>query len=163
GLGFAGGVNYIWRRYSNFQFFDTLGLQPSDFTAVSFTPAAATCPAGARCSTVTYYVPNFQVPTITNLTNYSRYQYNRTFHGIDVSGRKRLSNHWLMNTSYSYNSTIVNNGFGGAFANTIPEDPTNLALRNGYQYDYLTSGSGLGNVYVNTKWLFKISGMYEAP
>ena len=29
--------------------------------------------------------------------------------------------------------------------------------------DYLTSGSGVGNVYVNAKWLFKLSGMYQAP
>jgi hypothetical protein len=68
-----------------------------------------------------------------------------------------------MNTSFAYNSTIVNNGFGGAFANTIVEDPTNLALRNGFQYDYLTAGSGLGNTYVNAKWLFKMSGLYQLP
>ena len=29
--------------------------------------------------------------------------------------------------------------------------------------DYLTGGSGIGNVYVNAKWLFKISGMYQLP
>ena len=29
--------------------------------------------------------------------------------------------------------------------------------------DYLTSGSGIGNVYVNAKWLFKISGLYQLP
>ena len=27
----------------------------------------------------------------------------------------------------------------------------------------MTSGSGIGNVYVNAKWLFKLSGMYQAP
>jgi hypothetical protein len=36
-------------------------------------------------------------------------------------------------------------------------------VRNGGQYDYLTSGSGIGNVYINTKWLFKISGVYQLP
>ena len=29
--------------------------------------------------------------------------------------------------------------------------------------DYLTSGSGIGNIYVNAKWLFKLSGLYELP
>ena len=32
-----------------------------------------------------------------------------------------------------------------------------------FQYDYLTAGSGIGNVFVNAKWLFKISGMYQLP
>jgi hypothetical protein len=63
------------------------------------------------------------------------------------------------------------NGWGGDSANGLPtsnltgfaEDPTNRDTRNGYQYDYLTGGSGLGNVYINAKWLFKLSGLYELP
>ncbi len=174
GLGFAAGANYIWRRYSNFQFYDINGLNPSDYTAATYTPAASTCPgadgnriSAANCSTVTYYVPTFQVPAISNLTNFSTDQYNRTYNGLELTARKRMSNHWLMNTSYAYNSTIVNNGFAGAFANYaaigIAEDPTNRSNRDGFQYDYLTSGSGLGNVYINAKWLFKLSGLYELP
>lgn len=83
-----------------------------------------------------------------------------------------MSNHWLMNTSFAYNSTVVNmNGWAGDSANGLPtsnlagfaEDPTNRSDRNGYQYDYLTAGSGLGNVFINAKWLFKLSGLYELP
>ncbi len=50
-----------------------------------------------------------------------------------------------------------------ATTNPLSEDPTNRAVRDGNQYDYLTSGSGIGNVYVNAKWLFKLSGLYELP
>src|SRR5262249_44909065 len=160
---FAVGVNYIWRRYTNFQFTDTVGLDPADYVAVNFTPPASSCPSGARCPAVTYFQPAFQLPTITRLTNFSTDQYNRAFNGFEVTGRKRLSNGWMMSASAAYNSTTVNNGFAGAFANTVSEDPTNRALRDGFQYDFLTSGSGLGNVYVNAKWLIKVSGMYEAP
>jgi hypothetical protein len=161
--GIAVGVNYIWRRYTNFQFADTIGLEPADFTAVEFTPSAKDCPAGAQCAPATYFVPNFQIPTVTTLTNFTTDQYNRAFNGLEVTGRKRLSKGWMMQTSVGYNSTIVNNGFGGAFANVTPEDPTNVSARDGFQYDYQTAGSGLGNVYVNAKWLFKASGMYQAP
>jgi hypothetical protein len=177
GAGFGVGVNYIWRRYSNFQFFDTLGLQPSDFTAQTYTPAASTCPAqdgnrinAANCAPVTVYVPNFQVGAITNLTNYTSDQYNRAYNGIEVSARKRMSNHWLMNTSLAYNSATVNmNGWPGDSANGVNvagllgEDPTNRDTRNGAQYDYASAGSGLGNVFVNAKWLFKLSGLYNLP
>ena len=167
GAGFAAGVNYIWRRYTDFQFYDTVGLQPSDYAAVQYTPAASTCPAAqaARCPTVTYYQPTFQLPTITNLTNFSTDQYNRTFNGLEVTARKRMSHRWLMNTSYAFNSTVVNNGYAGFAGNTalVPEDPTNVANRNGFQYDYASAGSGLGNVYVNAKWLFKLSGLVQLP
>jgi hypothetical protein len=169
GAGFAAGANYIWRRYTNFTFIDTIGVNPSDYTAVQFTPAATACPAAqsARCPTVTYFQPLFQLPTITNETNFTSDQYNRVFNGVELTARKRMSHHWLMNTSYAFNSTVVNNGFAGAFANGTAsgafEDPTNLAARNGFQYDYATSGSGLGNVYVNAKWLFKLSGLVQLP
>jgi hypothetical protein len=168
GAGFAVGANYIWRRYTNFQFTDTLGIGPSDWVPVAFN--ATGCPAGASCPTVTFYQPTTQIGTVSNLTNFSSDQYNRAYNGIEITGRKRLSNHWLMNTSFSYNSAIVNmDGWPGdaanglTVANLLGEDPTNRAQRNGGQYDPVTAGSGIGNVYINAKWLYKLSGMFQAP
>src|SRR5262249_12680999 len=48
-------------------------------------------------------------------------------------------------------------------ANLLGEDPTNRSTRNGAQYDYASAGSGIGNQFVNAKWLFKISGLYNLP
>jgi hypothetical protein len=176
GAGFAVGANYIWRRYTNFQFTDTVGLEPSDFVSTTFTPTAASCPgadgnriSAGNCPTVTYYVPTFQVPAISNLTTFTSDQYNRVYNGVEITARKRLSNHWLMNTSVAYNSTVVNmNGWAGDSANGLQiagfgEDPTNRGMRNGFQYDYATAGSGLGNVFINTKWLYKLSGLVNLP
>jgi Carboxypeptidase regulatory-like domain/TonB-dependent Receptor Plug Domain len=175
--GFAVGGSYIWRRYSNFSWNDRVGITSDDWVAKSFTPASATCPGddglrsgASRCPTVTYYEPTFQQPTVINLTNIPGYT--RTYSGIELNGRKRMSNRWMMNTSFSYSTTPVHfNSFPGAAnqstgtTGTIPfsEDPSNRAVRDGGQYDYLTSGSGVGNVYVNAKWLFKVSGMYQLP
>jgi len=74
----------------------------------------------------------------------------------------------MMDSSFSYNDTKVNfNEFPGSqpspTAAAITEDPTNREQRNGFQYDYLTAGSGIGNVYVNSKWLLKVSGLYQLP
>ena len=167
GLGFAIGANYIWRRYTNFQFSDTLGLQPSDYTAVSFTPAASSCPgadgnrvSAANCPTVTYYQPNFQLPIPQNLTNYTADQYHRTYNGVELTARKRMSNRWLMNTSATYNSLATTmSGWAGNSTNAIGEDPTNRSTRDGFQSDFVSGGSGLGTVYVNARWLFKASGV----
>jgi hypothetical protein len=177
GAGFAVGANYVWRRYGNFSWEDRVNFSTSDWITKTFTPPATQCQsadglrtAASECQTVTYFEPTFQQPTVVNETNIPGY--NRSFNGVELTGRKRMSNRWMMNTSFSYNSTPVHFGsFPGAAnqssgtAGTIPisEDPTNRAQREGGQYDYLTSGSGIGNVYVNAKWLFKISGMYELP
>ena len=172
GAGFAVGANYIWRRYGDFNYNDRPGISPSDFAATTFTPTSG-CPgddgqriSAATCPTITYFQPLFQNPTILQLANIP--DFNRVFNGFELTGRKRLANHWLMNASYAFNSTIVNFGsFAGSQPSiasaTISEDPSNRALRDGYQYDYLTAGSGIGNIYVNSKWLFKVSGMYQAP
>ena len=175
GNGFAVGVNYIWRKYGDFQWEDRNGITTADYVATTFTPPASACPgadglrtAPAGCTTVTYFQPLFQLPTVITYTNAAGF--NRTYNGLELTARKRLSNKWLMNTSFAYNSTLVNfNDFPGSIRATsstttdLVEDPTNRDLRNGRQFDFPTSGSGIGNVYVNAKWLFKVSGMYQAP
>jgi Carboxypeptidase regulatory-like domain/TonB-dependent Receptor Plug Domain len=164
GRGFAVDFNYIWRRYDNFQstFTDLLDAngQPtgqlvssSDYLAREYTPVCTV--AGARCETVTAYYPSFQLGGISTLLNTPNF--NRTFNGIELSARKRMANRWLMNTSYSYNSTIQHYGAGSY------QNPNNIDKRDGYQYDYATGGSGIGNVYVNAKHMFKLSGLYQAP
>jgi hypothetical protein len=173
GKGFAVGANYVWRRYSNFAWSDRQGITSADWVATTFTPAASACPgadglriSAADCPTITYYQPTFQQPSVVTLTNVP--DFNRTFNGFEVMARKRMADKWMLNSSFSYNSTTVNFGdFQGSQPSTaaaaITEDPTNREQRNGQQYDYLTAGSGLGNVYVNAKWMFKLSGLYQAP
>ena len=173
GKGFAVGANYIWRKYGAFAWSDRQGITSADWVATTFTPAASACPtddglriSAANCPTITYYQPTFQQPTVVQLTNIP--DFNRVFNGFELMARKRMSDNWMLNSSFSYNSTTVNYGdFPGSQPSTaaaaITEDPTNREQRNGHQYDYLTGGSGIGNVYVNAKWLFKLSGMYQAP
>ncbi len=90
GAGFAVGANYIWRRYTNFQFTDTLGLEPSDYVATTFTPAASTCPgadgnriSAGNCPTVTMYQP--LVPGAVHLAAHELQ------HRISTTGRSTAS------------------------------------------------------------------------
>jgi hypothetical protein len=172
GLGFAAGFNYVWRRYGDFQWSDRTGISTADWVSTTFTPAASACPGAgnrispATCPTVTFFQPAFQQPTVVTLAMAEGFQ--RTFNGVEMTARKRLSHRWLMNTSFSYNSTIVDFGeFTGSQPSTasaaLSEDPSNRNQRQNFQYDYLTAGSGIGNVYINAKWLFKISGLYQLP
>jgi hypothetical protein len=159
GLGFAVGGSYIWRQYSYFTFFpdNALARDGSSFVPVSYT--ATGCPTGATCPTLTYYQPatGLAYSNISTEVTYPGSTFNRSFNGVELTGRKRMSHGWLMNTSFAYNSAIQNYSIGSY------QDPTNIDKRNGYQYDYQSAGSGIGNVYVNAKWLYKVSGLYEFP
>jgi hypothetical protein len=165
--GFAVGANYVWRRYGNFAYQATVGQTSADWAAVPYTPAAITCPQG--CPSVTYYQPTFLIPGPTIYQNVPG-GFNRSFNGVEINGRKRLSNRWLMNTSFAYNDGVNHFGsypgnpnYGAGLGNSVPEDPTNRVQLDGAQYAPLTGGSGIGNVYVNSKWLFKLSGLYQLP
>jgi hypothetical protein len=161
GKGFAVDANYIYRKYDRFsssftQRADGSLVASSDYTAIQYAPAASACPAAQnpRCDTVTAFYPVFQLGGITQLINTP---FNRTYNGFELTGRRRMQNHWMMNTSFSYNSAVQH------YPNGSYQSPNNISVRDGYQYDYATSGSGIGNVFVNAKWLFKLSGMYQLP
>lgn len=157
------GINasYVWRRYDNFIWNDTIGITSADYSPVQFAPSASACPAGARCEPVTYYVPTVTLPAAFNVTN--RPDFNRAYNGLELVVRKRSSRGWMMNASYSYNSTIERYDSPDAY-----EDPTSINERNGYQYAPSAGiggggGSNLGGIPINAKWIAKLNGSYQLP
>ncbi len=146
GAGFAVGASYIWRQLRQL-LSGTIARASStaDFVPVTFTPAASACPAPTATDQRRELLDDHLLPARASssrrssaLTNIPGF--NRNYNGVELTGRKRLSHHWLMNTSFAYNSTIVNFGsFPGSQPSsrhraTIIEDPTNRANRDGYQY-----------------------------
>ncbi len=156
GSQFAVSASYIWRKYSNFAWSDRLDWSSANYQQVSYTPPAANCPSGARCETVSYYQPTSQLPTKFLRTNQPDYW--RGYQGIEISARKRMANHFSANASFSYNDSPVHYDSDKAY-----EDPTNIDRFNGGQYAPESTSSGLGNVFVNAKWIARVSGVVEAP
>jgi hypothetical protein len=153
---FAVSASYIWRAYGDFRWDDRLNWTSANYEKVSFTPAASTCPAGARCDTVTYYQPTSQIPTGYLRTN--RPDFARGYQGFEVSGRKRMANRWTMNVSYAYNNAPVQYNSPASY-----EDPTNIDKLHNGQFAEESTSSGLGNVFVNATWIFRLSGLYTTP
>jgi carboxypeptidase family protein/TonB-dependent receptor-like protein len=154
----AVGGSYIWRRYDQFNWQDTVGLTSADYRAVTFTPPAANCPAGARCETVTYFEPNFPIPSPFIRTNLpDRW---RDYNGFELQFQKRYSNRWRADLSYAFNSAVDTWDSPASY-----EDPTcRSTLCPGEQaYAPESGGSGLDNVFNNAKWLVKMSGQYTLP
>jgi hypothetical protein len=128
---------------------------------VTFTPPSSACPADARCETVTYYVPKTTLPSAYVVTN--RPDFRHVYNGLELVIRKRSSRGWMLNGSYSYNTTLEYYDSAAAY-----EDPTNIAQRNGSQYAPSGGiggggGSNLAGIPINAKWIVKLNGSYRLP
>jgi hypothetical protein len=163
GPDFAVSASYIYRKYNNFSWSPRTGITSADYTALTFTPSAASCPAAnnARCQTVTYYQPKAQLPTAFVTQNQPDYY--RTYKGLELSARKRLSKSWMMNGSYVYNTSPQFYASSAAYQDptNIVDTPTNASTLNGYQFAEQSTSSGLDNVFVNSKWIVRVSGLYQ--
>ncbi|MGE3188934.1 MAG: carboxypeptidase regulatory-like domain-containing protein, partial [Vicinamibacterales bacterium] len=152
----AVGASYIWRKYDRFNWQDRVGLTSADYVPVNYT--ATTCPAGARCDTVTYYQPSIPLPSAFIRTNVpDRW---RDYNGIELTFQKRYANRWSMNASYAYNDAVDTWDSPAAY-----EDPTcTVTSCPGSQiYAPESSGSGIDNIFTNAKWLVKLGGQYTLP
>ncbi len=150
----AVGANYIWRKYDRFRWNDRIGLSSADYRPVPFTPT--TCPSGARCETVTYFEPTRQIPSANIYTNVpDRY---RNFNGVELTFQRRYAERWQMSASLALNDARDYWDSPNAY-----EDPTNVEQEHGAQYAPESGGSGVGDIFTNSRWLVKLSGRYTLP
>jgi hypothetical protein len=108
-------------------------------------------------------VPTSQIPTAYTYTNIA--DFSRGFQGFELTARKRFSNRWQVNGSYSYNDAPMHFDSTRGYAWwSERSDPTNIenSLNHG-QYAPESTSSGLGNVFINAKWIFRVSGSYTLP
>ncbi len=152
----AVGASYIWRKYDRFLWNDRLNWTSANYRAVTFNPTG--CPADGRCETITYYEPSSALPAPFQYTNVpDRW---RDFNGFEFTFAKRMSNRWSLNASYAYNNAVDVWDSPASY-----EDPTcTVASCPGEQiYAPEAGGSGIDNVFINAKWLAKVSGTYALP
>lgn len=159
----AVGASYIWRKYDNFNRNDILGFSSADTRPVTFTPTCTV--ADARCETITYYEPTFQVPAPYLVVNTpDRY---RDFNGLEITALKRYSNRWSASFSYAYNNAVDHWDSEAAIDDPTPRTTGGFDSTTYFpgdaQYAPESGGSGIGNVFQNAKWLTKLSGQYTFP
>jgi hypothetical protein len=150
----AVGGSYVWRKYDRFLWNDRDNFTSANYRAVNYTPTCTV--ADARCETVTYYEPTTQIPSANVYANTpDRF---RDFNGLELTFQKRMANRWSANFSYAFNNAIDHWDSANAY-----EDPSNIALQDGYQYAPEAAGSGIGNVFQNAKWAVKANGRVMLP
>jgi hypothetical protein len=105
-----------------------------------------------------YYLTTADYPTVGS--DYGMVKKNNaynTYTGIDFVLNKRLSNKWFMNASFTLQDQ--RNHWGTNFL-----DPTNQWMSDGKPYGLWGGGaSGKTSVLMYTKWMAKISALYQLP
>jgi len=123
--------------------------------------------AGTLDNQANYYVANVEPRTGYNnygrtarylasnyRTNYpSRYD---TYKAVQFVLTKRLSNKWMLDSSFTLSSW--KEYYKGDYT-----DPQNLEYYDGGVVAPASGGSGLTGIYVNSRWQFKFSGLYQLP
>jgi hypothetical protein len=90
-----------------------------------------------------------------------RPDYNQTYMGIELTFKKRLTNKWMLDGSFTYQDHRVH-----YLSRDSYDDPTDhlpVDKLDGQPMAYQAGGSGSSNVYMNSRWIFKLSGLYQLP
>ena len=105
-----------------------------------------------------YYLPGPNWPTTsTNYVLYRKADAYKTYMGVDFVLNKRLSNKWFANASFTWQD--MRNYWGSDFF-----DATNRWAFEGKPYgDWGGGASGKLAVLMYTRWMFKVSGLYQLP
>ena len=105
-----------------------------------------------------YYLPGPNMPTTSTRYTLIRKSDNYyTYRGVDLVLNKRLSHKWYMNASVTLQAQ--NSYWGSDFFN-----PTNKWCQDGMPYgDWGGGASGKVAVLMYTRWMVKVSGLYQLP
>jgi hypothetical protein len=105
-----------------------------------------------------YYLPGPNVPTTSTRFSLVRKADNYyDYYGVDFVFNKRLSNKWMMNASVTLQDQKTH--WGTDFFN-----PTNQWAFDGKSYgDWGGGASGKTSVLMYTRWMVKLSGLYQLP
>ena len=141
-------------------------VQPSDF--IPQTPLQINTSLGNF--TVPYSVladgVNDGSALLTNID-----EYDQTYNGIDLIGRKRMSNNFMINASLTLqqqkahydggNSYFITTGDG--FPGLPYGDPLAVPNYDDQLYAFVSAGSGKAGIYPFSEWTMRLSGVYQLP
>jgi len=85
----------------------------------------------------------------------SKNRYSR-YYAAQLVLTKRLSNRWMLDASFTYSDWRFY--YGGDYTN-----PTNVDFYDGGVVAPESGGSGLTDIFVNSRWMAKVMGLYQLP
>jgi hypothetical protein len=92
--------------------------------------------------------------------------YSTKYDSVELQVTKRLTNRWMAHGSFTWNNWKQDIGSGSC------QDPTNVvaaaagpSCKDGSiaWYGGAVNSGAFSNVYINSKWAFNVSGLYQLP
>ena len=103
-----------------------------------------------------------EVPVASYLTNHGSGHYN-DYKAITVMFKKKLSKGWMLDASISYMDWIAHRDQKEFLGTTDTTYLGNWDFIDGGVVAPEAGGSGLTGVFVNSRWQFKLSGLWQLP
>ncbi|MGZ4778519.1 MAG: hypothetical protein ACXV5L_04935, partial [Thermoanaerobaculia bacterium] len=167
--GFAVGANYTYRKSKDFvwnQFEKTRGAGDY-YTSGDYVLAGnrtGTLPNGQAYS-VPYYTIKSGVATPVYYVYTNRPDYSQRYQDIELSAIKRMANNWMMRANVTLSDWKQDVGPRAII------DPSPLLRNSTNSFDScsvcdgatVASGGGIGNNYINSRWAYSITGVYQLP
>ncbi|HUR79507.1 MAG TPA: TonB-dependent receptor [Thermoanaerobaculia bacterium] len=167
--GFAVSANYTHRRSKNFTWsrFEKTRGAGDYYTSADYVQAGTR--TGKLPNGQTYSVPYYTIkPTVATPVYYvftNRDDYSQTYQDVELSAVKRMQNHWMMRANVTLADWKQHVG-----ADAIV-DPTPLLSNSTNSFDScsvcdgatVASGGGIGNNYINSRWAYSVTGVYQLP
>ena len=179
GANFAVGMAYTFRRASDWEY------RPRLAGTCSGEPTAASCPIiqpeqyvqnapqTANGFTAFTYSPPAGLVSAggSGRLRTNAPGYHTTFHGLEFTLVKRLSNKWMARAAFSYNNWKeywdgTPYATGGTGSGNDPGNPTRTevaALENGGPVAFLSGGSGKASFYTVVPWQLYANALYQLP
>ncbi len=167
--GFAVGANYTYRHSTDFtwnQFEKTRGAGDY-YTSADYVLAGnrtGTLPNGQAYS-VPYYTLAAGTATPVYYVFTNRPDYSQTYQDVELSAIKRMANNWMMRANITLSDWKQHVGPGAII------DPSPLLRNSTNSFDScsicdgatVASGGGIGNNYINARWAYSMTGVYQFP
>jgi hypothetical protein len=162
-------ANYTYTRTTDLLGNATFSVTPRvGVTLADYAPGptlTGTLPDGSTYSVPTYIPSQAKVTAGGSgflLTNWNGFS--TDYHGVELSAIKRLSNRWMARVGFAFNNAREHYEPQALYdTNGNPTRTITEPLVDGGQLAPQSSGNGVGNVYLNSKWQFNANGMYQAP
>jgi hypothetical protein len=102
------------------------------------------------------YYERYYVPNATMLTNHGNGRYN-LYTALQLIFSKKLAGGWMFDASFTYADWKQHYDVDEYF------DMTNFEYNQDGAVAPESGGSGITGIYVNARWQFKLSGLYQLP